>query len=372
MIVCAWNIRGLNDPNKTRTLKQFLSKNNVDVIAVMETRVKDKNKDKVQQKIGKAWTWHCNSACNPRGRIWVGWNMVNGSVLVHTTHEKFIHGEIMGSKGVFVCFFTAVYGLHTVETRRGLWASLTGIAASVSNAPWLIIGDFNAVLNTQDRIGGAAVSRYETHDFEEFIANTSGLGDARVASRIDRALGNGCWMLQFGHIAVDYGNTSILDHSPLLTVVTLDWNRPIQGNPLSCIWFKLKRLKSKLKQLHKEEFAGIDMRIQQAQVSLDSVQAQLVDDPSDILLQVEEKRCTKDLIKWLSVEESALKQKSRINWLSNGDSNSRFFFASVKQRRNTNRISLLYNDQGLKLTDPDVITREIQNFYNKLLGDCCQ
>lgn len=98
--------------------------------------------------------------------------MVNGSVLVQTTHEQFIHGEIMDSKGVFVCFFTAVYGLHTVETRRGLWASLTGIAASVSNAPWLIIGDFNAVLNTQDRIGGAAVSRYETQDFEDFIANT--------------------------------------------------------------------------------------------------------------------------------------------------------------------------------------------------------
>lgn len=47
MIVCSWNIRGLNDPNKTTTLSKFLSRNKVDVMAVLETRVKHKNTTRI-------------------------------------------------------------------------------------------------------------------------------------------------------------------------------------------------------------------------------------------------------------------------------------------------------------------------------------
>lgn len=127
-------------------------------------------------------------------------------------------------------------------------------------------------------------------------------------------------------MAVDYLNCSISDHSPLLLkvgsdqqsggrpfrffnylaqhsqfekLVQQDWSKPIQGNPLSRIWFKLKRLKLQLKHLHKEEFAGIESRIQQSQQELDHVQGQLQVDSADLLLQVEEKRLTDKLRKWL-------------------------------------------------------------------------
>ncbi|XP_021859027.2 uncharacterized protein [Spinacia oleracea] len=395
MIICAWNVRGLNDPNKTRALKSFLSVNKVDVIAVLETRVKENNNSKIQQKLGGGWSWHCNSACNPRGRIWVGWKNVNATVNILLTHEQLVHGELVDSKGVSVCFITFVYGLHTVETRKALWSSLSGIYAMVTSSPWIGLGDFNAGLSNFENFllnSGVNELRSTGHFFS--WSNKS-LGDARVTSRIDRALGNGCWMMKFGHLAVDYLNPSISDHSPLLLkfgddhkgggrpfkcfnflanhsqfaeVVAQDWDNPIKGTPLSKVWFKLKRLKHKLKSLHKEEFANITMRIQKAQQELEEVQNQLCSDPADLLMQVEEKRCTGNLRKWLFVEESALKQKSRIQWLADGDSNSKFFYASVKQRRNMNRISLLYTTQGHKIVDPGEITVEIQKFYMALLG----
>lgn len=104
----------------------------------------------------------------------VGWRIMNVSVKVLITHEQFIHSELMDSKCAFVCFFTTVYGLHIVETRKPLWSSLSRLAATISTAPWLILGDFNVVLSSHDIINGADISRYETRDFESFLFNTRG------------------------------------------------------------------------------------------------------------------------------------------------------------------------------------------------------
>lgn len=134
------------------------------------------------------------------------------------------------------------------------------------------------------------------------------------------------------------------------------------------VWFKLKRLKVELKKFPKEEFAGIIKKISNYKQELEMIHSQLLDDPSDINLQIEEKSHTKKLGKWLSVEESTLKQKATIHWLANGDSNTRFFFALVKQRRSMNKIFVMYDEQGMKLTDHEDIADEIQKFYKNLPG----
>lgn len=62
--------------------------------------------------------------------------------------------------------------------------------------------------------------------------------------------------------------------------------------------------------------------------------------------------------------------KSRINWLSMGDSNSEFFFTTVKIQKAKNNINLLQNDQGEIITPPDEIQHEMVSFNKKLLGTC--
>lgn len=77
------------------------------------------------------------------------------------------------------------------------------------------------------------------------------------------------------------------------------------------LWNKLKLVKLKLKDLHKEEFASIKGRIDQARDLLGSVQNSLKTSPnSDVYVQ--EKACIENLRKWLKVDEIALRQKSRI------------------------------------------------------------
>ncbi|XP_056697410.1 uncharacterized protein [Spinacia oleracea] len=48
----AENVRGLNDPIKVVEIKKFLANNNISVVALLETKVQEKNSSKIQKKIG--------------------------------------------------------------------------------------------------------------------------------------------------------------------------------------------------------------------------------------------------------------------------------------------------------------------------------
>ena len=45
--IASWNVRGLNDPTKQKEVKNFVSKENVHVIGVLETKIKQPNERKI-------------------------------------------------------------------------------------------------------------------------------------------------------------------------------------------------------------------------------------------------------------------------------------------------------------------------------------
>lgn len=48
-------------------------------------------------------------------------------------------------------YLTVIYGHNSKEGRTGLWIYLS--VTNQGHTPWLITGDFNSVLNSDDRIG---------------------------------------------------------------------------------------------------------------------------------------------------------------------------------------------------------------------------
>ena len=49
-----------------------------------------------------------------------------------------------------------------------------------------------------------------------------------------------------------------------------------------------------------------------------------------------------------------MQQKSRINWITKGDSNTKFFFTTAKIKKAQNNINLLQTEQG-DITTPEEI-----------------
>ncbi|XP_058741373.1 uncharacterized protein LOC131613745 [Vicia villosa] len=289
-----------------------------------------------------------------------------------------------------------------------LWHELETIGQGVQN-PWIVVGDYNNVLNSNDRVGGNPVHENKYKDLVEmmkrsglFEANTKGSyytwtnksTSNPIYSIIDRMIGNSEWFQTFNDANTEVLLPGISDHAPIrvrivkqevqkrylfkfLNYLTHDptffplvqdsWQQEVRGSAMYSLWTKLRRLQPILKPLTKQ-VTGIKIQIQQARDSLMQAQTRLQQDLfySRAIDQV--KICTEQLGKLNQMEETMLKQKAKIDWLKLGDINNSFFHASIKEKNKHKGIHSMTTMDGIKFNTPEDIENEILMFYNKLVG----
>lgn len=216
-----------------------------------------------------------------------------------------------------------------------------------------VIGDFNAVCHTNDRLNGTLIT--DTEDFQQFLLQSSliesrstwsyyswsnsSVGSDRVLSRIDKVYVNLAWLGMYAEVIVQYLPPGISDHSPLLfTLMTgssqggkpfkflnimaeqvefLDtieraWNSVNGRHRLQSIWLKLKAVKKELKQMKSQKVGLAHEKVEVLRQQLQDLQNQ-GDYDSNAEAQFEAKGLINDLRHWSHIEESILQQKSRIN-----------------------------------------------------------
>lgn len=109
-------------------------------------------------------------------------------------------------------------------------------------------------------------------------------------------------------------------------------------------------------------------RISQLRDKLGVIQSQLQRLSTSVSLINDENIAISTLNKMPSIEESTVRQKSRIAWLKHGDDNTWFFFHDMKERFLHNSIDIIYNARGENLTHAKDIHFEVTTFYQQLLG----
>ncbi|XP_075074577.1 uncharacterized protein LOC142162154 [Nicotiana tabacum] len=348
-------------------------------------------------KIVPGWNWYDNTCLNSKGRIWLVWNP---RVLMLQSSLQCIHCCVRDPAKNMKFKFTAVYGLHTVDDRKGLWDDLKSLETGIQD-PWLVMGNFNAVLKLEDRKNGSQIQDGEVRDFENFLNSTS-LAEMKyvgrnytwtnnhVYSKIDRALVNHVWLSLWPHLEVVvrdpyFSNHALLcitlteqqnkcvepfkflnylaDHHEFLQIVERTWNTPVQGIPMERLWLKLKMMKQQMKMLNATNFSKVDVRVQIARQQLTELQEQMRDSLPAHELYIKEKELKENLEKWILVEESILRQKSRVQWLKLGDTNFAYFHANIKNIITQNKIRSLVSDRGEMIQSEKGIEDEILGFY---------
>lgn len=68
----------------------------------------------------------------------------------------------------------------------------------------------------------------------------------------------------------------------------------------------------------------------------------------------------------LEKEERFLALKSRLQWLQQGERNSKFFHLSLVFRRRRNKISMLRDEQGNWVTDQNQLKNMVVEFFKNL------
>lgn len=135
-------------------------------------------------------------------------------------------------------------------------------------------------------------------------------------------------------------------------------------------WKKLKRVKQSLKDHNTTEFQGVETRIKKYRQQLQDIQSSMRKPGQPTSLLEAEREVKLNLEKWLNVEESILRQKSRVQWLKLGDGNTTYLHVSLKNRISQNRITSLTSARGSIMTNSKDIEEEIIGFYKQLLGTC--
>ncbi|XP_074278217.1 uncharacterized protein LOC141601810 [Silene latifolia] len=150
MIISSWNIRGLNDPIKQMEVRSYLSKNKVEVLGLLETRVKSNNFAAISRTF-RLYSIMNNYFHHYNGRIWVFWDHRKFTVLSSQIHDQLIHLELLHHISQAKIYVTFIYANNDASQRERLWDELRGIAGSVTQ--WIILGDFNIVREMGERIG---------------------------------------------------------------------------------------------------------------------------------------------------------------------------------------------------------------------------
>ncbi|XP_074271660.1 uncharacterized protein LOC141595592 [Silene latifolia] len=223
-----------------------------------------------------------------------------------------------------------VYGCNKDNDRRELWKSLLQIKASCVD-PWLVMGGFNNVLHSDERICSTVTSA-ETREFQDCVDmcglydlividayytwNNKQAGDSRVFSRIDRVMANDSWIFTDPAVIANFLPEGLYDHSPCIislwedcdrkknsfkffnmwgkdekffSIVQQTWNGYVRGFKMFQLVKKLKSLKSLLNKLNRDGYGRILNAANFAKAYLVEVQTKLHMDPRNLILQTEER-----------------------------------------------------------------------------------
>jgi hypothetical protein len=120
MIIGCWNVRGLNYPIKHSELLQLIHQERIALFGLVETRVRDRNKDKVSQLLLSNWSFLYNYDFSCRGRIWVCWNADVVKVDVFGMLDQAIHVSVT-ILSTNICFNASIiYGDNNASLREAL------------------------------------------------------------------------------------------------------------------------------------------------------------------------------------------------------------------------------------------------------------
>ncbi|KAL6194794.1 hypothetical protein ACLB2K_035870 [Fragaria x ananassa] len=309
------------------------------------------------------------------------------------------------------CFLTAVYARTTIVGRHKLWEDIADVKGQFVSGPWIVFGDFNAVLGAHEKKGGSFVCRRSCEEFQamsdvcELIhVDTKGAEftwvrrrgfHGNVELRLDRCLASLEWLDTWDQFDCCTLPRTCSDHNPLLMSFSklsgphyslfrfkkmwLDhenfrefvkncWTSASSyGCPFSILQHKLRVLRKALRRWNWEVFGDVHRRVKKDLEALAKVQEDIAATGGTDDDFAKENELQANLSESLRVQESFWKEKARLKWLSEGDRNSAFFHAMCRTRRNRSSITLL-RDGNQVFDDPHSIQDHIVNYYMDLFA----
>ncbi|XP_059070740.1 uncharacterized protein LOC131860359 [Cryptomeria japonica] len=277
-----------------------------------------------------------------------------------------------------------VYGLIKTEEKAKVWKAITDKIGSLTNDRVMVAGDFNALLDLEEKRGGLRMANKVMEYFREFVM-TNHLFDvipkngrytwtnrrenfARILERLDRFLVGPFWLDSAINLDSCILPITLSDHFPVqlsiqeankifrgsfrfqgmwwkdkdfLPNVETWWKESdiLSGTPSFFIVKRLEIVKKKIKEWNKFSFKNIFAKKNKVEAELDNLNKIVITAGMSNDEFAREKQLKSELSEILLREEVFWWDNSRECWIKEGDLNTKNFHASVKAKRANNRIS---------------------------------
>lgn len=151
-------------------------------------------------------------------------------------------------------------------------------------------------------------------------------------------------------------NRALTENMEVTQVVEDAWN----SSPLATVIAKLNSCRRRIIQWAKEQQEQSNLTIKRNQESLDTALSSSTPDTTLI------ESLNTALLRAYIAEEQFWQQRSRIQWLKQGDRNTGFFHAATRTRRIINSIPVIEDSQGGAHYEESEIARVISNYFTQI------
>jgi hypothetical protein len=154
-------------------------------------------------------------------------------------------------------------------------------------------------------------------------------------------------------------------------MMSIWWNNQpnLYGTKMYQFQQRLKYTKTCIKKWNKEVFGNIQEERRKLEGRMEELQQQIIHHGLSPLLRLEETQLQQEIMERDIQEEILIRQKSRVQWLQEGDKNTKFFHNSLLWHKSQNRIETLQKNDGTVAENHDEIESELVNYYRTLLTE---
>ncbi|XP_073362839.1 uncharacterized protein [Aegilops tauschii subsp. strangulata] len=140
------------------------------------------------------------------------------------------------------------------------------------------------------------------------------------------------------------------------------WTEQQPATTAAMLSAKLSTIATQLKTWGRRTFGSVRQELRELRLKLAALRAA----PDRVGPSLEEKVVQDRMVELSYREEIMMRQRSRIKWLSEGDSNTQYFQKKVCARRARNRIVQLQRQDGSMSLDPEEMAGMATDFYKNL------
>ncbi|GJW51553.1 RNA-directed DNA polymerase, eukaryota, reverse transcriptase zinc-binding domain protein, partial [Tanacetum coccineum] len=306
-------LKGIGCKEKQDEIRNLIQDNKLSLCAIIKARAQANDVSRICNKVFGVWNWASNMKMCPKGcRIIVDWNPNDVKVDVISMS----------------------------------WQVDLGRQKSVTDKhPWVLLGDFNVTLSPNEHsVGGSNISKdmYEFQDCVNMI-------------EVEDLCSSG---LQFTWTKSP--QNPLADHSPAIFVMPNSLIRKSKSFRFSnYIADKPEFLEKKNENLF-DKAALLKDKVKEWQSKINR-------DPHNNAIKEEGVALLKEYKDAISDEGKLLLQKTKIEWLKEGDKNTAYFHKILKSRQHKSRIESICDEHGIR-HEGDKVPEQFVNHFAQFLG----